>query len=93
MNGTKSSRHLGAKTAMTSPVPLWELPEDRRALVARLRGEIARGTYETAERLEGALEAFLGSPDAGEFGSGKRHGPEGNFGATSAQGMQGPLES
>jgi hypothetical protein len=49
---------------MSSPVDLRDLPEDRRALVARLRREIADGTYETNERLEGAVEAFLESGDS-----------------------------
>lgn len=36
-----------------------DLPEERRAVVARLRREIAEGTYETPGRLEAALDAFL----------------------------------
>jgi anti-sigma28 factor (negative regulator of flagellin synthesis) len=31
----------------------------RADLVARVRGEIANGTYETAEKLDGALEGLL----------------------------------
>ncbi len=38
---------------------LQDLPEERRAVVARLRREIALGTYETPARLEAALDAFL----------------------------------
>lgn len=58
------------------PLPPLELPEDRRALVARLRGEIARGTYDTPQRMEAALDAFLDRP-------------EGNFDTFSAKGSQG----
>jgi hypothetical protein len=44
---------------MTQPVSPLELPADRRMLVARLRQEIADGTYDTPERMERALDAFL----------------------------------
>jgi negative regulator of flagellin synthesis FlgM len=36
-----------------------ELPDIRSDLVARIRAEIAAGTYETEEKLEIALERLL----------------------------------
>ncbi len=46
-----------------------DLPEERRAVVARLRREIAQGSYETPGRLEGAIEAFLDQSEGNGSGS------------------------
>lgn len=35
-----------------------ELPPERRELILRLRGEIAAGTYETPERIAGAIHSL-----------------------------------
>ena len=41
-------------------------PEIRVELVARVRREIAEGTYDTPEKLEIALERLLGRLEPGE---------------------------
>jgi len=38
---------------------LHELPEVREDLVSRIREQIARGDYDSEERIEGAIDGFL----------------------------------
>lgn len=38
---------------------LKQLPDIREDLVDRVKGEIERGTYETPERIEGAIDGFF----------------------------------
>ncbi len=41
-------------------------PEIREHLVADIKHQIAAGTYETPEKLEAAIDAFLDAHDAAE---------------------------
>ena len=43
--------------------------EDRQARIAAIRQQIADGSYETADKLESALEAFLDREGAGIGGT------------------------
>lgn len=38
---------------------LRELPEIRQDLVERIKAQIESGTYETPDKVDGAIEAFL----------------------------------
>ena len=66
-SGTKSSQSTSAPSDQLDISPAAAQAADQAAesgdiradLVARVRGEIANGTYETAEKLDGALEGLL----------------------------------
>ena len=54
-----SADQLDISPAAEAAIQAAESSEMRSELVARVRGEIASGTYETADKLDGALNRLL----------------------------------
>jgi len=59
LSGPRKSAQAGVRKSS----PFRTDPEFRRALVERIKKEIAAGTYETEEKWELALSRLLGSMD------------------------------
>ncbi len=59
LNGPRKS----AQASQRKSSPFRNDPEFRKALVERIKKEIAEGTYETDEKWEIALSRLLGSMD------------------------------
>lgn len=57
------------KTEMISRAAAETAPESRDERLARIRREIGEGTYETPEKLNAALDAFLDSCEGDEKSS------------------------